>query len=252
MLVIAEIGLNHNGSEERAWGLLESLCSTKVDGITFQIREQEFYDHSHPRKYELSDDFYKKASSYANKHNKIIGIAISDKEKVPFLNKNVTSFWKTLSWDLDNLNLQQKLQATCKTVYASTGLSSMQEIVGVSNQLEDIVLIHTQLNYLLENVNLKAMSTIRANTGKKVAYGLHSEHHEILYMALSFLPAAIFFYVKDLTGQEHPDDDHAIPVDRVELLTERLNCLSNCVGDGAKVAQSNTLHPDDDMVTHNS
>ena len=73
-------------------GLLESLCLTKVDGITFQIREQEFYDHSHPRKFELSDSFYDEASSFSKRHNKNLGIAISDREKVAFLEKNVALF----------------------------------------------------------------------------------------------------------------------------------------------------------------
>jgi sialic acid synthase SpsE len=32
--VIAEIGLNHNGSEERAWDLLKSVLDTEIDGFT--------------------------------------------------------------------------------------------------------------------------------------------------------------------------------------------------------------------------
>ena len=81
------------------------------------------------------------------------------------------------------------------------------------------------------------MSTIRANTGKKVSYGLHNKNSEILYMALTYFPTVIFFYVRDLFGEEHSDDEDAISVDFVESLTERLVRASSCVGDGNKVTQ---------------
>ena len=67
MKIIAEIGLNHCGSEKRAEELLQRLVKTRVDAITFQIREKEFYDHTHPRKYELSNQFFtRKRSSEAS------------------------------------------------------------------------------------------------------------------------------------------------------------------------------------------
>ena len=41
--LIAEIGLNHMGNEDYAHKLVEGLVQTKVDAITFQIREPSFY-----------------------------------------------------------------------------------------------------------------------------------------------------------------------------------------------------------------
>ena len=62
MKVVAEIGLNHCGSEERCTDLVHDILDTSVDAITFQIREKSFYDHSHPRKRELHDTFYAEIS----------------------------------------------------------------------------------------------------------------------------------------------------------------------------------------------
>ncbi len=41
--IIVEIGLNHLGSEERAWRMLEGVAASGADAVTFQIREPKFY-----------------------------------------------------------------------------------------------------------------------------------------------------------------------------------------------------------------
>ena len=42
-LFIAEVGLNHNGDEKYAYHYLNKLLKTDIDGISFQIREKNFY-----------------------------------------------------------------------------------------------------------------------------------------------------------------------------------------------------------------
>ena len=59
----------------------------------------------------------------------------------------------------------------------------------------------------------------------------------------------VFFYVKDETGLENPDDDWAISISHVDEVTKKLKKLSTAVGDGKKEHQENMLHPDDDNIT---
>ena len=92
--VVAEIGLNHNGSEDRAWDLLKSVVDTEVDGVTFQVRENNFYNAEHPRKVELSDDFYRRAVLLAKEKGKEFGIAIAQQEKIDFFQEIGVTFWK--------------------------------------------------------------------------------------------------------------------------------------------------------------
>ena len=246
--IIAEIGLNHNGSKNRARNLVTEVAKSDVDGITLQIRESEFYDASHPRKVEFSNEFYSELIGIAGKHSKEFGLAICEYDKLDVLRGMNISFWKTLSWDISNLVLQNALQRTQKRVYISTGLADTAQVVDCSQLYANIVFIHTQLNYDLDNVNLKAIESMRQITGKPVAYGLHSSEHEILYMALCYSPEAIFFYVKDETDEEHPDDEHAIPLGELETIVARLKSLAACVGDGMKHAQEGTLLPADDPI----
>jgi len=248
MKIFAEIGLNHCGSTSRGNNLIDNLVKTSVDGITFQIREKEFYDQTHPRRYELPISFYKEAVKKVHRSNKLFGLSISQIEKVEVFNDIGVNYWKTLSWDLTNNDLQLALQKTKKTVFISTGVSSMEEILNVGELYNNIELIHTQLDYSLRNVNLKAISTIRELTKKNVGFGLHVKEHDILYTAIGFEPSSLFFYVKDESNKEHPDDRHALSIKDVENYASNLRSLSETLGDGKKYSLKNKLHPDDDDI----
>ena len=248
MKIIAEIGLNHSGSISRAQNLLTGLCDTPVDKISFQIRESSFYDKSHPRKIHLPLSFYKEAAELIHNSSKDMCIAIADSGLVNELNQIGVDSWKTLSWDLNNENLQSSLSKTEKKIYLSTGVSDIEDIVKISNRMKNIEFIHTQLNDSIENTNLKAIKTIKDKTSVDTAFGLHCNNHDVLYTALAFEPSALFFYVKDNSNGEHPDDLHAIPLNLVKNTVENIRTLVKSIGDGKKEKLRNTLHPDDDDI----
>tara|TARA_Y100000590_G_scaffold319540_1_gene361639 strand:- start:90 stop:842 length:753 start_codon:yes stop_codon:yes gene_type:complete len=248
MKIIAEIGLNHCGSVQRGIDLVNNLIHTSIDGITFQIREKEFYDKSHPRKVELPMQFYNDIAQKIDKGGKDFGLSISNIKKIRDFNKIGIKFWKTLSWDITNRSLQNELQKTNKKVFVSTGISGIDEIIDNTAHYQNIVLIHTQLDYSLKNTNLKAILTMRNDCKREIAFGLHSRLHEVLFTAVGYEPNAIFFYVKDNTGLENPDDEHAISISDVEIYVKKIKSLSETLGNGVKLALENTLHPEDDEV----
>ena len=248
MKIIAEIGLNHCGSVERANNLVQELNKTSVDTISFQIREKEFYDKTHPRKFPLPISFYESIINQVHINKKELCIAIANSGMVNKLDNIGVDSWKTLSWDLENHHLHQSLQETRKPVYISTGISGIEEISRVSKKLDNIIFIHTQLNDSIENANLKALNTIRNNTNKPTAFGLHCDNHLLVYSALAFEPSAIFFYVKDETNGEHPDDAHAISISSVEKLILSIKRLEKGIGNGEKKPLLNTMHPEDDSI----
>jgi len=248
MKIIAEIGLNHCGSVERANNLVQELNKTSVDTISFQIREKEFYDKTHPRKFPLPISFYESIINQVHINKKELCIAIADSGMVNKLDNIGVDLWKTLSWDLNNYDLHRKLQKTRKDIYVSTGMSSIEEIFEVSKRFNNVIFIHTQLNDLIENANLKAINTIRKITNKPTAFGLHCHEHQLLYCSISFEPSAIFFYVKDETNGEHPDDAHAISISSVEKLILSIKRLEKGIGNGEKKPLLNTMHPEDDSI----
>lgn len=240
-MFIAEIGNNHQGSEDRADFFLTELLKTNVDAITFQIRELSFYDNSRPDKIPLSKEFYKKAILLCKKNNKKIGFAIANPEYIDFLDKEGADFWKTLSWDILNDKLQTQLQKTKKDVFISTGVSGMDDIMTAAKLYKNAKFIHTQLTYETENANLKAIQAMKENTKKNIAFGSHCENKKIFFTAIAFEPSDIFFYVKGDDGQKYPDDKHAIPMSEVQDLITEIKILQSSIGDGNKITMKKNL-----------
>ena len=157
-------------------------------------------------------------------------------QRFPYFDSMGPDFWKTLSWDFKNYSINKRLQATGKLVFMSTGLSGMEDILEISSVWKNIVLIHTQLSQKIEDVNLKAVDTIRNRTNLPVAFGLHCNNHEVLKLAVGFEPQAIFFYVKEEGVSGLIDDEHAIFIHEVKDIVKNLRILSTAVGSGRKTA----------------
>jgi sialic acid synthase SpsE len=235
--IIVEIGLNHLGSEERAQRMLNGLLEvSSIDAVTFQIREDGFYKPNDPARRRLSKGFYRQAVKATHEKGRRLGIAICEESDIaPFASMGV-DFWKVLSWNFKNSSLTTALQATGKTVYLSTGLSAMPDILQVSEYSRNAVLIHTQLSEKIEDVNLKAIRTIRDETGLAVAFGLHSACLDVMKTAIGFEPQSIFFYVKEEGCSGLFDDEHAVPMSRVRETVTVLKDLTLALGTGEKDA----------------
>jgi len=230
-MFIAEIGLNHKGSEARALKMLKDLVGTDVDAVTFQIVEPA----------SLSKDFYKEAIDFIHKNNKLIGFAIMDKNMVSFLDSAGADFWKSLSISISDSDLLDELEKTNKPVFVSTGISSESEIVKISKELKNIKFIHTQLSPKIEDTNLKAIDRIRVLTGKEIAFGLHCAEISALYLSVAFEPSDIFFYVKDNSKEKFPDDEHAIVINNADNIVKTMKKLKKALGSGIKEKMDNKL-----------
>ena len=233
--MIAEIGLNHLGSEDRALKMLNEVLQTDIDAVTFQIREPKFYDADELSHRPLSLDFYSAASKIAIENGKEFGLALCDVNLIDqLLSKVQVNFWKTLSWDFTNKSLKMRLIETGLPVYLSTGLSSMDEVIRESSLTPNAILIHTQLSQAIGDVNLKAIPNMAALTNMRVAFGMHCEEMDILKLALAYEPLAIFFYVKEGGLGGLFDDLHAIDTKSLASIMVGMNVLKGAIGDGNK------------------
>ena len=144
-MIIAEIGMNHLGVFSSAEIMLMDLFNTKVDGITFQVREKEYYDRN--PKYRLEDKDYIELSKQIKNTNKKFGIALADFQKIDFFESINVDFYKVIRNDMANTKLMDKLLSLNKKIIVSTGLSSDQDIKIFMNKYKNnnnIVLNHTQ------------------------------------------------------------------------------------------------------------
>ena len=100
-----------------------------------------------------------------------------DLESIAFLIKLKLPVWKIASGEITNLPCLIKIAETHKPVIMSTGMSNMDEIGGFCERYSDgylrdkITLIHTQLSFDLQDVNLNAISYLKDFTPFNIAFG---------------------------------------------------------------------------------
>ncbi len=174
--IIAEIGVNHNGSVDKAKQLIKLAQESGADGVKFQTYKAEkiasknspsYWDlNMEPCKnqYELFkkfDGFTEKDYEECYKYSKSLNIDFLstpfDIEAVEFLDKFVP-FHKIASADITNVPLLRKIASKKKPVILSTGASNLQEIEFAVNEIynagcKEVILLHCILNYPTEFVN---------------------------------------------------------------------------------------------------
>ena len=243
-MIISEVGLNHLGNFDIANNYVDSLLETDVDAITFQIREPSFYIDQF-KDYTLTKEDYSKLKTKVNNSNKKFGLAISEIDDFSCLNAD---FYKILSKDLDNLSFIDKLTDCIenKTIYFSTGLSSFDIIENTldlcnSKGIQNYRLIHTRLSNSVQEVNLKAINTMKNKFGNIIAFGNHCKNARVMYAAVAYEPTDYYFYVKSKNQFYHPDDLHAIYLRDVQEYCMDIKDLIASLGNGKKNNTNNNI-----------
>jgi sialic acid synthase SpsE len=247
---IAEIGLNHRGDFKLAKKYVSDLLQTDIDAITFQIRENGFYvgDHKH---HELTLKQYKYLKEMVHSAYRGFGLAICN----PDVNKYPEpDFIKILSKDLDNLDFLSEMATrfSDKPMHLSTGLASFKAIDNALNKISQVRdmsqvrIIHTRLSNSIEDVNLKAILSMKERFGNIVAFGNHCKNYNVILASASYEPTDFYFYVKHRGSpwnkhSAHPDDLHAVCLNEVQDLCRNINDIQMSLGSGNKTDTFNNI-----------
>lgn len=184
--IIAEIGQNHNGSIDLAKKLVDMAKRCGVDSVKFQKRDipseltKEAFDrvYDNPNSFgttygehrlflELSEDEHREIKEYCDTINMTYFCTPCDIPSVELLERIGCPFFKVASRDLTNIPLLEKLGTVGKPVIISTGMASIDDIdmaLKALNLPKNMVMITqctSEYPCALENVNLKAMKTLR-------------------------------------------------------------------------------------------
>lgn len=245
--IICEIGMNHMGDTAYADAYLDALRTARPDGVTFQVREKEWYEKGEVEaSIRLPDDYYRATAKRAKESGMRFGAGLCDAKKFSFFEDIGTDFYKILSKDIGNEKLVTAALATNKPVYVSTGMSSEEEIESFLTGLgasvpSNLSLIHTQLSYEDADTNLRAIRRLRERFGIPVAFGSHSTDVHALYAALGFSPSALFFYVKGGRPIKHRDEAHAVSLAHCPTVIAEIRRLETMLGDGIKKKMENAI-----------
>jgi len=243
MMIICEVGLNHMGSIKYANEYINKIIRLKIDGIIFHLREKTFYQQRAGSKFLLPDDFYFKISKKLKKNKIKFGMAVVEPDSIDFCEKINVDFYKIFGDDIGNIKLLNKIKKTKKKTFVSTGTAGLSEIRKFVKHIvgckQKFTLIHTQLNYDIEVVNLKAIPLLKEKFGLPVSYGNHASNIKVIYLALVYEPSDILFYVKGNKVKKHVDEPHAVRLDELPALVNDLYDLPKSIGSGKKIKMNN-------------
>ncbi|WDZ63338.1 N-acetylneuraminate synthase [Paenibacillus polymyxa] len=256
--IIAEVGVNHNGSLELAFECIDQAILCGADAVKFQTFKSEKLVTKYAQKANYQTENTNSAESQLDmlkqlelsfedfvllkKYCEDKGIDFLstpfDEESAEFLNSIHIDAFKVGSGDMNNIPFLQKLDSYGRPIILSTGMSNLDEI-GESLQAikkSEVLLLHCTSDYPapLEDVNLLAMKTISTAFNKVTGYSDHTAGIEIA-IAASALGARIiekhFTLDRNLPGPDHKASLE--PADFSKMVLAIRN-VEQALGDGVK------------------
>lgn len=258
--IIAEIGVNHEGSLDLAKRLIELAKEGGADGAKFQSYKADTLASKHSPAYwdtskestrsqhelfQKYDNFEPADYAALAEHAKLCGIDYLstpfDDAAVDYL-QPLVPFYKIASADITNTPLLRRVARTGKPVVLSTGASNMDEIRWSVRTLHDagatdVVLLHCILNYPCENHN----AHVRMITGLAEAFPDYligySDHTvpdpDMTALAVAYSLGAVvlekhFTHDKTLPGNDHY---HAMDVHDLRRFVERMGTIADILGE---------------------
>lgn len=260
VFIIAEAGVNHNGSFELACKLVDAAKEAGVDCIKFQtFKSDKLVSHTAQKaeyqkdttgegsqvdmlkKLELSYEEFISLKDYCDKNGICFLSTPFDFDSIDFLNSINMPFWKIPSGEVTNYPYLVALAKTGKTVVMSTGMCEMDEIQTAINVLRDngakeIKLLHCNTEYPtpFKDVNLRAMKTMRDAFGLEVGYSDHTKGIEVPVAAAALGATIVEKHFTLDRNMEGPDHKASLEPDE---LTQMVNCIRNiekALGNGVK------------------
>ena len=257
--VIAEIGVNHEGSLDKAKSLVYLAKKSGANAVKFQAykastiaskispaywdtsKEKTKSQYSLFKKYDsLNKSDYIKLSKLCRKINIDFACTPFDDSSIEFL-APLMDYFKIASADITTFPLLKKIAQKRKPVILSTGAANIAEIkeaIGILKKYgcPDIALLHCVLNYPTPNKdaklnNIKILKELF--TDMVIGYSDHtipSDRMEVLVTA-SILGASIiekhFTHDKNLKGNDHY---HAMDSNDLNIFIKEINNLNILIG----------------------
>jgi len=261
ILIIAEAGVNHNGSMELAKEMIRKAKGADVDYIKFQTFKpgklvSRYTDKADYQKETTGSDqsqlqmLEKLALTYKDfeelkEYCKELDIGFIstpfDLDSIDFLESLDMDFWKVPSGEITNLPYLEKIGKTGRDVVISTGMCEMPEIVDAIDVLErngagKITALHCNTEYPTPytDVNLKAMLHIGRETGKPIGYSDHTLGIEIPIAAVALGATVIEKHFTLDKTMEGPDHRASLEPDELKAMVSAIRHIELSLGDGIK------------------
>lgn len=264
-LIIAEAGVNHNGSIQLAKKMVEKAAEAGADYIKFQtfkasnlvtksarqaeyqqrnIGCQEISQYQMLKELELSPDDHEVLINYCRQLGiKFLSTAF-DLDSIDYLHSLNLGLWKIPSGEVTNYPFLKRIAILNEPTILSTGMCDLEDVQAALNALyknglskDNLILLHCNTEYPtpFEDVNLKAMEVLRNVFDVAVGYSDHTRGIEVPIAAVALGASVI---EKHFTLDRHmkgPDHKASLEPDELTAMVCAIRNIEKAlIGDGTK------------------
>lgn len=263
VFIIAEAGVNHNGSPALAMKLALAAKKAGADAVKFQTFKAELLASPAARKagyqikttgggdsqlamlkkLELSREAHLKVKTYCGK----IGIEFMsspfDLDSVDFLLKLRLKTIKIPSGEITNLPLLRRIGASDRKIIISTGMARLDEVAAALKALytagaakKDITLLHCNTEYPtpIHDVNLKAMTAMGKKFGLRFGYSDHTVGITVPVAAAALGAGVIEKHLTLDTRMGGPDHKASLEPAEFKAMADAVRAVELALGTGEK------------------
>jgi N,N'-diacetyllegionaminate synthase len=274
-VIIAEAGVNHNGSIELAKKLIDVAKDAGADYVKFQTfkaenlvlesakktvyQQQNMSDadnsqYSMLKKLELSFEQHIELFEYCKKKQIKFFSTAFDLESIAVLSKLKLGIWKIPSGEITNYPYLKAIALKNEPVILSTGMSNLQEIKEAIDALtknglskEKITVLHCNTEYPtpMQDVNLNAMLELSKELKVKTGYSDHTQGIEIPVAAAALGANVIEKHFTLDHNLEGPDHKASLEPEELKAMVKAIRNVENALGSEKKaVTPSEQMNKD--------
>lgn len=268
--IIAEAGVNHNGSLELAKQLIDVASEAGADAVKFQTfkadnlvsktaqkadYQKQTTDTSESqydmiKKLELNEVAHHELITYCENKNILFLSTPFDHESINLLNTLGMEIFKIPSGEITNLPYLRHIGSLSKKVILSSGMSNLGEIedaldilISAGTEKKNIAVLHATTEYPcpIEEVNLRAMQTIAGAFKIDVGYSDHTNGIEVPIAAVSLGAKVIEKHFTLDRNMEGPDHKASLEPDELIAMVKAIRNIEKALGNGIKQPSSSEV-----------
>ena len=259
--IIAEAGVNHNGDIEIAKKMIDAASAAGADAVKFQtFKAERIVSINAPKaeyqientnntesqyqmlkKLEIDKETHLELMEYCREKNIMFLSTPFDIESVHMLVELGIEIIKIPSGEITNLPYLREVARQKKKVILSTGMSNMQEVKEAvdiirQNGSEDITVLHCNTQYPtpMEDVNLRAMISMREELELPVGYSDHTQGIEVPIAAAAMGATVVEKHFTLDKTMEGPDHKASLEPDELSEMVKAIRNIEKALGDGNK------------------
>lgn len=263
VFIIAEAGINHNGSLDLAKKLVDAAADAGADAVKFQTFKAnnlvsksahkadyqkqttaaDETQHAMLAKLELDDAAHRAIIEHCKGRQILFLSTPFDIESADMLEDLGMSIYKIPSGEITNLPYLRHIGRLGKEIILSTGMSDLREVENALGVLESegtprpkIIVLHATTEYPcpMGDVNLKAMLTIQKAFGVKVGYSDHTNGIDVPIAAVALGACVIEKHFTLDRAMDGPDHKASLEPDELKNMVSSIRNIEQALGDGIK------------------